>query len=288
LTLRDRWKQAGLILLSGLAVFVALNVCGVLLSEAGIRALFASYIIGAAACFAAYLAAVRWIERRAPTEFSPARALPAVAWGVAGGIALFSALMAALWIAGAYQPLGWTPTPRLALALLLWLAVGLQEEILYRGLLYRLLSKLLGTWGGLAASALLFGATHALNPNATLAGVSTVVLAGVFFAAAYVATGRLWLPIGLHAGWNLAEGSLFGTAVSGNDIGASLLTGKLSGSALLTGGNFGPEASILAVIVLVPPTAYLLWRIATLRRSEPPIWRAAASVPTAAPVPGAA
>jgi hypothetical protein len=89
------------------------------------------------------------------------------------------------------------------------------------------------------------------------------------------------LPIGIHTGWNFAEGSLFGTAVSGNTYGNSLTTAKLIGPDILTGGRFGPEASVVAVIVLSVVTTFLLWRIARLRRSVLPIWRIGRGEPAA-------
>jgi hypothetical protein len=73
----------------------------------------------------------------------------------------------------------------------------------------------------------------------------------VLLAVAYTVTERLWLPIGIHAGWNFAEGTIFGTGVSGTAVHASLLHGALRGPALVTGGSFGPEASIAAIAVCI-------------------------------------
>jgi hypothetical protein len=88
------------------------------------------------------------------------------------------------------------------------------------------------------------------NSGATT--VSTVAIAleaGVLLGAAYAACGSLWLPIGLHFGWNFTEGGVFGVAVSGRKAGAGIVNMPLSGSALWTGGQFGPEASLVAVAV---------------------------------------
>jgi membrane protease YdiL (CAAX protease family) len=139
---------------------------------------------------------------------------------------------------------------------------------------YRLCCKILGTWGAIVASGILFGLVHGIDPGATATALSSVALAGLLLGAAFALSRRLWLPIGIHTGWNFAEGSLFGTAVSGNSLGGSLATATLSGPEILTGGRFGPEASIVTVIVLFVATAFLLWRTARRRRSEPPIWRA--------------
>ena len=113
---------------------------------------------------------------------------------------------------------------------------------------------------------------HMASAGWTLAGLFSVALAGVMFAAAYAATGRLWLPIGMHAAWNFTQGSVFGMLVSGNETGSGLIIGKLEGPDFLTGGSFGPEATIVTVIVVLTTTAYLLWRMVKLGRVEPPIW----------------
>ena len=115
-----------------------------------------------------------------------------------------------------------------------------------------------------------------LNPGATIrSSVAIALEAGVLLGAAYAATQRLWLPIGLHAGWNFTEGSLFGMTLSGNTMGVGLLRGSLSGPQILTGGAFGPEASIVAVMVCLVAAMYFLWRIVKLHRAEPAMWNIA-------------
>jgi hypothetical protein len=205
---------------------------------------------------------------------SSARALPEFAGGLLVGLALFSTVIAILWIAGAYQPLGWGSLDGIWMACLLWLAVGVLEEIEFRGLAYRLCCAIFGTWGAILVSGVLFGLVHAMDSGATPMALTSVAVAGLMLGAAFALTGRLWLPIGIHTGWNFAEGSLFGTAVSGSNVGASAIRAKLAGPELLAGGRFGPEASIVTVMVLLVATVILLWLVARRQRVEPPIWRA--------------
>jgi hypothetical protein len=113
-----------------------------------------------------------------------------------------------------------------------------------------------------------------MDPGATPMALTAVGVGGLMLGAAFALTGRLWLPIGIHTGWNFAEGSLFGTAVSGSNVGASAIRAKLAGPELLAGGRFGPEASIVTVMVLLVATVILLWLVARRQRIEPPIWRA--------------
>jgi membrane protease YdiL (CAAX protease family) len=116
----------------------------------------------------------------------------------------------------------------------------------------------LGTWLALLISALIFGLMHIANPNATLwSALAIAIEAGIMLAAAYTLTRRLWLPIGIHFAWNFVQGGIFGVAVSGNGV-RGLLQSTLSGPALLSGGEFGAEASIFAVIVCLAAGVYLI------------------------------
>jgi hypothetical protein len=134
-------------------------------------------------------------------------------------------------------------------------------------------AKLVGTWGALIFTSGLFGLAHKANPGATLASSVAIALeAGVLLGAAYAATQRLWLPIGLHIGWNFTEGPLFGMTLSGNKMSEGVLRGSLSGPGMLTGGAFGPEASIVAVLVCLVTAIFFLWRIVKLHRAEPAMW----------------
>ena len=215
----------------------------------------------------------KWIERRAPAELAIHRALPELATGTLAGLGLFCIVMGILWAAGVYHPEGWSAHALLARGFLFALLAGILEEILFRGLLFRLFSKIVGTWGALLLTSALFGLAHAANHGATVSSSLAIALeAGILLGTAYAATSRLWLPIGLHVGWNFTEGSLFGMTLSGNNMGSGLLRGSLSGPPILTGGEFGPEASIVAVIVCMAAALYFVWRIVKLHLAGPPLW----------------
>lgn len=98
-------------------------------------------------------------------------------------------------------------------------------------------------------TSVLFGASHLLNPNASVLGAAAVAVeAGGMLTGAYLATRSLWLPIGLHFGWNFAAAGVFSTEVSGNGASEGLLDATTSGPVLITGGEFGPEGSVYAVL----------------------------------------
>src|SRR5262249_19893639 len=176
--------------------------------------------------------------------------------GFALGALLLTAITGVLALTGSYQILGWAEVPagttRAAMfgqALLMFLAVGIFEEVAVRGIVFRQLEQALGTWLAMIASALFFGFGHRNNPGATwVSSLAIAIEAGGLLAAAYVATRSLWLPIGLHWAWNFFEGPVWGSPVSG--IGLPVLANaRFPGPRLLTGGDFGPEAGLPAMVL---------------------------------------
>jgi uncharacterized protein len=131
------------------------------------------------------------------------------------------------------------------------------EELIFRGIIFRILEKIWGTTVALASSAVLFGLTHLLNENSTLFEASLIAIElGVLLGLAYVVTRSLWLAIGLHAGWNFALGNLLGTSNSGNVVHGIFET-TMRGNSLITGGAFGPEASLITPIFSLIVGAWL-------------------------------
>jgi membrane protease YdiL (CAAX protease family) len=138
---------------------------------------------------------------------------------------------------------------------------AIAEELLLRGVPLRALSR--GTHPAVAVGLTsgVFGALHLLNPNASLVAAVNVALVGLWFGAVAVRTGSLWMPFGLHVGWNFAEGVLFGQPVSGLMPGTSLLASTWPRKAtFFSGGDFGPEAAgwtaLLLAVALVSTVAW--------------------------------
>lgn len=220
-----------------------------------------------------YVAYVRIHERRAVTELDRWTAGRGLILGFLCGVALFAAALAVPWAAGAYSIerfIGWQSfVPALAVAL----GVAYVEEVLFRGVLYRLLERAVGTWLSVCISAVVFGLLHLGNPGATLwTSAAIAVEAGVLLATVFVLTRRLWVPIGLHLGWNFAAGGIFGIAVSGNE-GIGLLKASLTGPQWLTGGAFGLEASPMAVILCAATASILLVRARRRGLIMAPPWK---------------
>ncbi len=212
---------------------------------------FIAHAVGALVILATYAALVRLGENRIPTEVSLAAAPKGILVGLAIGTLMFSVVMAILIGSGLYR----FDFHGLASA---WHGAGLAiesgvfEEVLIRGVVLRLIWRGFGPVAAFAISAALFGAGHVGNPGATWFTTACIAVeAGIMLGSFYALTGRLWVSIGVHAGWNFTQGYLFGAAVSGGDFGGSIASSTASGAypTWLTGGAFGPEASLAAFLL---------------------------------------
>ena len=141
--------------------------------------------------------------------------------------------------------------------LLLFIAVGFYEEFLSRGYHLQNLEEGTNTFWAVVISSAVFGIGHVLNPNASPISTLGIIAAGFYLAYGYLRTRRLWLPIGLHIGWNFFLGPVFGFPVSGLDS-WHLLTLNVSGPEWFTGGAFGPEAGLVSLVAQVLG-AGLIW-----------------------------
>lgn len=207
-----------------------------------------------------YRGVVGRTERRTVTELAPAGAAGATGRGLLIGVLWCATVIANIWFLGGYHVES-TGSAGAAVGLLGFMAAAATtEELLVRGVLFRLAEERLGTWPALVLTGALFGAMHLTNPDATPWGVVAIAVeAGGLLAAAYAATRTLWLPIGLHLGWNFALSGIFGAEVSGNDTAQGLLQGTTSGSTIVTGGDFGPEGSAYTVAIGIVLTGVFMW-----------------------------
>jgi hypothetical protein len=130
--------------------------------------------------------------------------------------------------------------------LLLFTLVGISEELLSRGYHLQNIAEGLNLGWGVVLSSSVFAMLHLANPNSNLFSSIGIFAAGIFLAYGWIRTRQLWLSIGLHLGWNLFEGTVFGFPVSGLRI-ESLIRQTTSGPELITGGGFGPEAGLIVL-----------------------------------------
>ena len=148
----------------------------------------------------------------------------------------------------------WVPRDLLG-TLLFFLLVAVTEEVMLRGfVLGRMLSAGMNRFVALFLSSALFSAMHLFNPNFALLPFVNILLAGCLLGTSFLYTGNLCFPVVLHWFWNWLQGPVLGYEVSGMDSGETLLTLRLTGSDLLTGGSFGFEGSLLCTVLLVGGT----------------------------------
>lgn len=156
-------------------------------------------------------------------------------------------------------------TTGLLLALLVpTIFIGYWEELVTRGYLFQNLREGLGPGIAIVVSCLLYGLMHAANPNASLLSTLIIMLFGYLRLYGYLATGLLWLSMGMHIGWNFFQGPIFGFAASGQASSTVLLAHSQTGPEWLNGGAFGPEASIIVIPVVL--AALLVMRSWAKRR----------------------
>jgi membrane protease YdiL (CAAX protease family) len=218
----------------------------------------------------AYRLLVRAVERRSTMELAVRRGARLAMQGVAVGVLLYGVVMgvlALLNMAG-FQTGGLDAHIIRAAAAAAMAAVG--EELIFRGAIFRILEESMGTLVALVLSGAIFGAAHAANPGATLFSTLAIACeAGVLLGLCYAVNDNLWLPIGVHFGWNFTEGGIFGAAVSGGHASPGVFNAVFAGPDVMTGGRFGPEGSILAVGVSAIASIALAIGVFRTRR-----WRA--------------
>lgn len=191
---------------------------------------------------------------------SGARNLAAgIAVGALGGsLLIFPAIL--LGLAHFEVAPGADPTVRGALftvALLFCGAAG--EEIAFRGFPLQMLMRGYGAWISILGMGLLFGAMHRFNPGVTVLSTLNTAGFGILFGIALLRTHDLWLPIGLHFGWN-ATLPFLGTSLSGFTIRLTEYQLVWKAGVVWSGGSYGPEASLIATLVLLL-LAWVVWKM---------------------------
>jgi membrane protease YdiL (CAAX protease family) len=229
-----------------------------------------------------YWAYVRIIEKRPVTELSRPGMLRELGAGVLLGACLFCLTVGVLTALGVYQVTGSNGWTAMLATVPGFILAGILEEVVMRGIVFRIVEQSLGSWMALAISAAIFGLLHLLNPGATLLNAGAVMLeAGVLLAAAYMLTRRLWFCIGIHIAWNFTEGGIFSAVVSGGHA-KGLLQAKLAGADWLSGGAFGAEGSVVAVAICTAAGILIVAKAARKGSVVPPLWSAKSSALRAA------
>ena len=247
------WKWALLLLASLVLSFVMYALAQTAFDVVGAE--WARCLAGvcvSAVMIALYALFVKWFEKHPAGDIPLSRLAPETGKGLGLGCAYFVLLVLVMFVSGLYKvdAFGTDKPFALVTAFFMYLMVAVGEEIIFRGILFRWLDEKWGFLIALVISSLLFGLLHIFQPGATLwSSFAIAVEAGLLLGAAYKYSGTLWLPIGIHWAWNFTQGNIFGFAVSGGDAGESLIRSSVHGPDIRTGGAFGAEASLLAMIL---------------------------------------
>jgi membrane protease YdiL (CAAX protease family) len=204
---------------------------------------------------------VRRIEKRQPAELAMHGMARELGTGLllgAGLVALTFGVLAAL---GAYRFDGVNDVGIMMLVPLAELAlVGMAEEMMFRGVIFGVTERSLGSKSAIVISALVFSLAHLPNEGVSVLAIAVIAAYGVMQAALYMKTRRLWVCIGTHIAWNYCVSQVFSSTVSGHAATDGLLRGELVGNALLTGGVFGVEGSLVALLLIAAAAALCLRR----------------------------
>ncbi|MEO7735012.1 MAG: CPBP family intramembrane glutamic endopeptidase [Kofleriaceae bacterium] len=235
----------GLVTLAQLAVLGAAGTLGIERTGLAMALLVLAAALPAPALYVGY---VRIVERRRVVELATDGLAGDLGTGFALGLGLCTTTVLVLLIAQVARIELDAGLAAVVPALLFAFGAALAEEILFRGVMFRIIEERLGSWIALAISAAIFGTLHLLNEHASAVTAIAIALeAGVLLGASYMFARRLWLPIAIHAGWNFGQLGIFGVPGSGPG-GHGFWAVHLTGPSILTGGDYGPDGSIVAVL----------------------------------------
>jgi membrane protease YdiL (CAAX protease family) len=231
-------------------------------------------ILVAAAALAAYYYLFRFYENRKIEELSTSHLGRNAFTGFFTGFLILSVVILVMYFGKAYNIVSINPVSFLIPALALGISSAVFEEILFRGIIFRITEQKLGSVWALVISSSLFGFAHLANDNSTVfSAIAIVIEAGLLLGAAYIYSKKLWLPIFIHFAWNFSEGGIYGAIISGNGLNKSWISSKIEGHDLLTGGAFGPENSLQAVILGLAVGILFLWTANKQHKIVKPFWR---------------
>jgi len=216
-------------------------------------------IIVAILSIGTYIFLFRYYEKRSITELSIKGLGKNLSIGILLGVLLQSLTILVIYLNKGFTVISVNSILFILPSLTMAFTSAIFEEILFRGILFRITEEKLGSYWALVISAIIFGAMHLANPHSTfLAALGLAIQAGLLLGAAYIFSRNLWFPIAIHFAWNFTQSGIFGASTSGSTMGKSLLTTKIEGAEWFTGGHFGPEGSIQATLFCLVATIVLV------------------------------
>ena len=257
-----------------LVMMMTLNT-DVMVSYAGEPLKAVAHVVAlAVAGFAIYIGYAHLVEQRPTSELALPGMGRELGTGMLIGVGLYTACVLILIGLGIYRVQGLNPLGFMVPAIAMAVSSAVYEELLFRGVVFGSVEAWFGSWAALVVSSLVFGLTHLVNPEGTVEGALFIAVeAGILLAAAYMLTRRLWVSMGFHAAWNYTQSAIFSGIVSGNEASQGLIRSAVQGPELLTGGKFGLESSVLALVLCTTTGVVMLVMAVRRGRIVPPIWR---------------
>lgn len=270
-----KWPLVRIVVLGFILLMMMSLNTDVMTSYAGEPFKSVQHIVALAiAGFAVYGGYAFFIEQRSISELSLPGMGRELGMGALIGAGLYALCELILMALGIYRITGLNSLSFMIPAIAMAISSGVFEELLFRGVLFRSIETWFGSWAALVVSSLVFGLTHLINPEATLEGALFIAVeAGVLLAAAYMLTRRLWLSMGFHVAWNYTQSAIFSSIVSGNEASQGLIRSTIQGPDYLTGGNFGVESSVLALLFCTATGIVMIVMAVKKGKIVPPFWK---------------
>ena len=259
------------------AFIIVQNVAAKLLGLTGLDKDFRNLIKGIVASVAViitYKFFYKKIENRELNEIAAKGIVKNLLLGTLIGVLLQSLTVLVIYLNNGFHLVAVNPVSFIIIPLTVAFTVAIFEEILIRGIIFRIVEEKLGSYISLILSAIIFGALHLMNPESSFISAACVAVeGGLLLGAAYIYSRNLWLPIAIHFAWNFMQSGIFGAITSGNEQTNSLLTTQLTGSKLITGGAFGPEGTIQATLICLIATMVFMYLNVKRNKLIRPYWK---------------
>ena len=232
-------------------------------------------IVSFVALLLLYAAFVRLIERRPAHEISLRGAPAELGGGILIALGLVGIMALILSASRVYRIEETGPAIVLLNALFLFGFGAFMQELLFSIMLFRLVEEWLGTVAGVAIIAATFALMHLINGNATVWSTLALMLGQLLLVGAFIYTRRLWLVWGIHWGWNFFQDGVLGMPNSGITSLPSWIKATITGPSWLTGGTYGLETSIVALMLTLSLAAIVLRRATRAGQTVRPMWKRA-------------
>ena len=197
-------------------------------------------------------------EKRAVTELSMKGMSKKLLAGIATGSGLQLLTILVIYFFAGFKIIAVNPFSTLIIPFTVAFTVAVIEEVLLRGIVFRITEEKLGSTIALVLSGLVFAGLHLVNPHMSLLSIACIAVVGVLLGAAYMYDRNIWLPVAIHFAWNFTQEGIFGAITSGNEKTSSLFTTRITGPEILTGAQFGPEGSIQALLFCLMATMVII------------------------------